>query len=84
MRECKICGSYAINPHKYDRDDTDLDLCDAHYWQKRAEAEKFIVPEGFHLIASEALDEAIACWAENDRLRALIGKIQELTKAHGV
>ena len=30
------CGSYAINPHLYGRDDTDLDLCDVCYWMKRA------------------------------------------------
>lgn len=38
-RKCDVagCGSYAINPHCYDRDDTDLELCDVHYWQKRAQ-----------------------------------------------
>lgn len=38
MNKCKICGSYAINPHCYDRDDTDIDLCDVHYWKTRAES----------------------------------------------
>jgi len=36
MKRCK-CGSYAINPHFFGRDDTDLDLCDVCYWRKRAE-----------------------------------------------
>ena len=36
MNKCKQCGSYAINPHLYERDNTDLDLCDVHYWMKRA------------------------------------------------
>jgi hypothetical protein len=35
--KCKSCGSYAINPHRYDREPgIDVDLCDVHYWQKRA------------------------------------------------
>lgn len=36
MKTCKQCGSHAINPSLYGRDGTDLDLCDVHYWQKRA------------------------------------------------
>lgn len=35
---CKKCGSYAINPRKHGRDNSDLDLCDVCYWRKRAEA----------------------------------------------
>jgi len=34
--KCKECGSYAINPNLYERDGTDLDLCDVHFWMKRA------------------------------------------------
>jgi len=34
--QCIVCGSYAINPHLHNRDNTDLDLCDVHYWMKRA------------------------------------------------
>ena len=34
---CKICGSNAINPHLYGRNNTDLDLCDVCYWKKRAD-----------------------------------------------
>lgn len=34
---CKICGSFAINPHLHGRDDSDLDLCDVCYWRKRAD-----------------------------------------------
>ena len=36
--KCAIrgCGSYAINHHSYERDGSDPDLCDVHYWQKRA------------------------------------------------
>jgi len=38
---CKICGSFAVNEHLYDRErGTDADLCDVHYWMKRAEATK--------------------------------------------
>ena len=33
--KCK-CGSYAINPHLYGRDNTDQNLCDICYWRKRA------------------------------------------------
>jgi hypothetical protein len=34
---CKICGSHAINQHFYDREiGVDTDLCDVHYWMKRA------------------------------------------------
>jgi len=36
---CKICGSFAVNEHLYGRErGTDTDLCDVHYWMKRAEA----------------------------------------------
>lgn len=38
--KCKLCGSMAINPHLHGRDDTDLDLCDVCYWQKRVELMK--------------------------------------------
>lgn len=37
MNRCE-CGSRAINPHLYGRDNTDLDLCDVCYWRKRAQA----------------------------------------------
>jgi len=36
MKQCRICGSYAINPTLHGRDNTDLDLCDVCYWRKRA------------------------------------------------
>jgi hypothetical protein len=36
MNQCKECGSYAINIGHYGRDGSDLDLCDTHYWKKRA------------------------------------------------
>ena len=44
MRECKECGSQAINPRSDGREpDVDLDLCDVCYWRKRAETyEAFI------------------------------------------
>jgi len=36
---CKICGSFAINEHLFGREiGVDADLCDVHYWMKRAEA----------------------------------------------
>lgn len=36
--KCRICGSYAINPHRHGREpNTDLDLCDVCYWRTRAE-----------------------------------------------
>lgn len=35
---CRLCRSYAINPHMYDREPgVDLDLCDVCYWKTRAE-----------------------------------------------
>lgn len=38
MNNCKICGSYAINPDLHGREPSDdLDLCDVCYWRKRAE-----------------------------------------------
>lgn len=38
---CKICASFAINPHLYDREpDVDLNLCDVCYWRKRATEER--------------------------------------------
>lgn len=36
MIKCKVCGSYAINPHLHGRDSNDLDLCDVCYWRSRA------------------------------------------------
>lgn len=58
-RSCRVsgCGSYAINPHCYDRDDADLDLCDVHYWMKRARP----VPNGWVLVPvepTEAMEDA--------------------------
>lgn len=36
---CRICHSYAINPHLHGRDPAaDLDLCDVCYWRERAQA----------------------------------------------
>lgn len=36
--QCKICGSYAINPEEHGREaGKDLDLCDVCYWRKRAQ-----------------------------------------------
>ena len=37
MKECKRCGSYAINHTLHGRDGSDHDLCDVCYWRKRAE-----------------------------------------------
>ena len=38
MKKCKVCGSYAINPHCHGREEgVDLDLCDVCYWIKRAQ-----------------------------------------------
>jgi len=37
MKHCRICRSYAINPHLHDRvPGEDLDLCDVCYWHARA------------------------------------------------
>lgn len=37
MGQCKICGSWAINPtHHWRSPNTDLDLCDVCYWHKRS------------------------------------------------
>ena len=37
MRGCKLCGSYAINPHSHGRDPkADVNLCDVCYWRVRA------------------------------------------------
>ena len=34
---CKECGSFAINEHLFGRElGVDTDLCDVHYWMKRA------------------------------------------------
>ena len=55
--KCTICGSYAINPHLYDRDNTDLDLCDVHYWMKRAKA----VRSNLRTLAAYINDQAIDC-----------------------
>ena len=39
--KCKICGSYAINPHSHGRKPrVDVDLCDVCYWRTRAEVSK--------------------------------------------
>ena len=43
MNKCKECGSYAINPGRRGRDDSDLDLCDVCYWRVRAERLQAIV-----------------------------------------
>lgn len=44
--KCTICGSYAINYHLYDRNNAyDLDLCDVHYWMKRAKAVRSQLPK---------------------------------------
>lgn len=41
MRQCKECGSYAINPHCHGREEAvDIDLCDVCYWRKRADEYK--------------------------------------------
>ena len=38
MKQCKRCGSYAVNPHNHGRKErVDLDLCDVCYWRYRAE-----------------------------------------------
>ena len=38
MDRCKVCGSYAINPHLHGRKASeDLDLCDVCYWRKRVD-----------------------------------------------
>lgn len=34
--KCRLCGSYAVNHHLYDRDGTKSDLCDVHYWKEKA------------------------------------------------
>lgn len=39
MKACEKCGSYAINPGRHGRDNTDQGLCDVCFWRKRA-AEK--------------------------------------------
>ena len=40
MKSCIRCGSYAINPGHYGRNQiTDLDLCDVCYWRKRHDAQ---------------------------------------------
>ena len=37
MRQCKTCGSYAVNPSNHGRDlGVDMDLCDVCYWRTRA------------------------------------------------
>ena len=37
MSNCRVCSSYAINPHCHGRKDgVDLDLCDVCYWRKRS------------------------------------------------
>ena len=45
MQQCKVCGSYAINPQMHGRDKTDLDLCDVCYWRKRADQYDSLVIE---------------------------------------
>lgn len=37
MSACTRCGSFAINPGRHGRDDSDLDLCDVCFWRRRAE-----------------------------------------------
>jgi len=56
--KCTICGSYAINYHLYDRNNAyDLDLCDVHYWMKRAKA----VRSNLRTLAAYINDQAIDC-----------------------
>lgn len=40
MSACARCGSFAINPGRHGRDDSDLDLCDVCYWRRRAPARR--------------------------------------------
>lgn len=41
MRQCKDCGSFAINPEHGGRDKkSDLDLCDVCYWRLRCDIAK--------------------------------------------
>ena len=37
MKQCKRCGSYAINHHAHGRDGSEPELCDVCYWRKRSE-----------------------------------------------
>jgi hypothetical protein len=38
MKQCKQCGSFAINENSHGREPgKDLHLCDVCYWRKRAE-----------------------------------------------
>jgi len=45
MKQCKRCGSFAVNPHLHGREKgKDLHLCDVCYWRKRAESSKHSIP----------------------------------------
>lgn len=35
IRQCVVCGSYAINLNKYDRDASRPELCDVCYWKEK-------------------------------------------------
>lgn len=67
--KCKSCGSYAINPHRYDREPgIDVDLCDVHYWQKRAVRDD----AGRVERVARGLLGVVPFWSEADRM--LIGR----------
>ena len=45
MNQCKECGSFAINPRLCGRDESDIELCDVHFWKKRAEEAQALVKQ---------------------------------------
>ena len=84
---CKECGSRAINEHLYGRKrGVDTDLCNVHYWIKRAAkpevsgARLYAIPATHRIVPVELLDtilntESVHDWrAAAAKLRAIIDK----------
>ena len=59
-RQCRFCGSYAINPNHYGRlEGVDTDLCDVCYWRKAAISNERVIAHmsGRFYVIPEGLEE---------------------------
>lgn len=84
MTRCE-CGSYAINPGRVGRDDSDPHLCDVCYWRARAQrkpdAETIVLIKACRAAFSEEL-AAYDIATQAERLRCIC-KVSEVTCAFG-
>lgn len=72
--KCK-CGSFAINPHMYGRDDTDLHLCDVCYWRKRVNNQQQLKSEIAAVVHDMKVDSKKVCGVELDYYIARLIKL---------